>query len=149
MAVIRRCLVSLKGLQTPKCSTWPPHALYILLSSHKPSSVGSGLRLQHSLSQEPPSAAQAAINHRSLYSSYKVTLGQAPAAADMGLHRDLSQEAQEPTHLVISVRPHQSNTQLAPHVAHPRNRLSRHQRPASANPTQNNSSTVVMAIPHI
>lgn len=70
-------------------------------------------------------------NYRSLRSSCEVALGQAQAAADLGLHQSPSQESPDPTHLVASFIPHQSITQPPPHM---KEGLGWHQKPTKATP---------------
>lgn len=67
-----------------------------------------------------PGPAEEATNCRSHGSSRHVARGQVQAASGIDLFRSPSKESPEPTHPVAGFRQHQSMTQLAPKVAHPK-----------------------------
>ena len=111
------------------------------------------LSSQHSFSLMPLHTAQAATKCRSLCRSYQVALCQTQEVADIDLHSRPSPKAQEPTHLVACLRPHQSTTQFTPEMIHPKDSLCRYQKPTKVNPTlrgqplHNSLFTIVMASP--
>ena len=90
--------------------------------------------MQHNLSQMPPCQAQMATKCRSLCSSYQEASN--PAVVPIGLYCSPSLEAPDTTQLMAVSRSHKSNTQLASQMIHLKGRLSGHQSPTNATPTQ-------------